>query len=73
MKKDPDDDPDMLPEYDFSNGIRGKYFDRVAGHYNLVRLEPDVAEVFTDSESVNKALRGLIPDIQEQAGKVQPR
>ncbi len=34
-------------------------------------LDDDIAEVFTDSESVNQALRGLLPIIQKQAEKVQ--
>ena len=53
-------DPDMLDEYDFSNGVRGKYAGRFAKGSNVVVLDPDVAQVFTDSESVNQALRDLI-------------
>ena len=61
MKK-PDDrspDPDMWDEYDFSAGVRGKYADRFAEGTNVVVLEPDVAELYPDSESVNRALRLL--------------
>ena len=61
---------EMLDEYDFTGGVRGKYVDRVAKRKNMIVLEPDVAEVFTDSESVNQALRGLLPIIQKQAEKV---
>jgi hypothetical protein len=53
-------DPDMLDEYDFSKGVRGKYVQRFAAGSNIVVLSPDVAEVFPDSESVNEALRNLI-------------
>jgi hypothetical protein len=53
-------DPDMLDEYDFSKGVRGKYVQRFAEGSNVVVLSSDVAEVFPDSESVNEALRGLI-------------
>lgn len=60
----------MLDEYDFTGGVRGKYVDRAANKKNVIVLEPDVAEVFTDSESVNQALRGLLPIIQKQAEKV---
>lgn len=60
----------MLDEYDFSGGVRGKYVDRILSRKNVVILEPDVAEIFTDSESVNQALRGLLPIIQKQAEKV---
>lgn len=50
----------MRPEYDFSNGVRGKYYERYRKGTNLVLLEPDVARVFRDSESVNNALRLLV-------------
>jgi len=61
----------MLEEYDFTGGVRGKYVDRMDGRKNVIVLEPDVAEVFTDSESVNQALRGLLPIIHKQAEKIQ--
>jgi hypothetical protein len=51
---------DLLPEYDFSRGVRGKYARRFAEGTNLVKLEPDVAKVFRDSASVNRALRRLV-------------
>jgi hypothetical protein len=35
--------PDMLPEYDFSKGVRGKYAKRYAEGSNVVVLSPDVA------------------------------
>lgn len=71
MNKKTDEEDEMLDEYDFTSGIRGKYVDRVAGgRRNTVVLEPDAAEVFTDSESVNQALRGLLPVIQKQAKKL---
>ena len=70
MNTNQNDDPEMLEEYDFSGGIRGKYIDRLASPQNVITLEPDVAEVFTDSQSVNEALRGLLPIIHKQAEKV---
>ncbi len=51
---------EMLDEYDFSKGVRGKYAARYAEGTNVVVLDPDVAEVFTDSKSVNDALRALV-------------
>jgi hypothetical protein len=51
---------DVLDEYDFSKGIRGKYAKRYAEGTNVVVLAPDVAEFFPDSESVNTALRALV-------------
>ena len=51
-------EPDMLAEYDFSGGVRGKYAERFKGiKSDVVALAPDVAEVFGDSRSVNEALR----------------
>ena len=53
-------DPDMLDDYDFSQGVRGKYVQRFAQGSNVVVLSPDIAEIFPDSESVNAALRWLV-------------
>ena len=64
-------DTDMLDEYDFTGGVRGKYADRFAQGSNVVVLDPDVARVFTDSESVNQALRALAGIIQHQSEKTQ--
>ena len=61
-------DPDMLAEYDFSQGVRGKYAQRYAEGTNLVVLSPDVAEFFPDSEAVNAALRALV-DIARKSVK----
>ncbi len=52
-------DPDMLEEYDFSNGIQGKYAKEYAKGSNVVVIEPDVAEFFPDHDSVNQTLRSL--------------
>ena len=61
-------DPDMLAEYDFSQGVRGKYAQRYSEGTNLVALSPDVAEFFPDSEAVNAALRALV-DIARKSTK----
>ena len=47
-------------EYDFSKGVRGKHFKRYQTGSNIVILDPEIAAVFKDSESVNDALRSLI-------------
>lgn len=52
-------EPEMLKEYDFSRGVRGKYARRYARGSNVVVLDPDVAKVFKDSRSVNRALRSM--------------
>jgi len=51
-------DSDMLKEYDFGDGIRGKYAKRYAEGTNVVVIERDVAEYFPNHEAVNEALRG---------------
>ena len=61
---EPDDE--ILPEYSLQGGIRGKYAERYARGTNLVPLDPDVAEVFSDPASVNRALRALAGIIKEQ-------
>jgi hypothetical protein len=50
---------EMRPEYDFSGGVRGRYFEAYKQSTNIIVLEPDVAEVFQDSAAVNEALRLL--------------
>jgi hypothetical protein len=50
----------MREEYDIRGGVRGKYYERYRKGTNVVLLEPDVAAVFRDAESVNRALRMLI-------------
>ena len=62
MKKEFDEerDPDLLDDYDFSQGVRGKYAQRFAQGSNIVVLSPDMAAIFPDSASVDKALRLLV-------------
>ena len=80
------EEDDMRPEYDFSQGVRGKHYRAyreghtvkihqadgsvTVQHFTLeegaVMLEPDVQAYFPDSDSVNKALRGLIALIPEK-------
>ena len=52
-------DPDMLEEYDFRDGIRGKYASKYKEGTNVVILDPELIEYFPDSASVNEALRSL--------------
>ena len=51
---------EIKAEYDFSGGVRGKYVDRYRRGINVVLIDPELAEVFPDSKSVNDALRGLL-------------
>jgi hypothetical protein len=53
---------DMRKEYDLSKlkgGVRGKYYARATAGTNLALIEPDLANLFPDSEAVNRALRVL--------------
>ncbi len=59
-------DPDMLEEYDFSKGVRGKYSQKYAEGTNVVVIEPDVAKYFPDHDTVNNALRSLVEIIEQQ-------
>jgi hypothetical protein len=64
MKKESNKTPDgdLREEYDLSQlkgGVRGKYFRQAAAGTNLVLIEPDLAVLFPNSESVNRALRLL--------------
>ena len=58
MKKTPENE-DMLDEYDFSKGVRGKYARQYHQGTNIIVLEPDVAAEFPNSEAVNQALRSI--------------
>ncbi len=59
-------DPDLLEEYDFDKGVRGKYSKRYSKGTNIVVIDPDVAEFFPVHDSVNDALRSLIPIIKKR-------
>ena len=70
MSKPRDEEPsdEMLPEYDFSQGVRGKYAQRFAEGSNVVILAPDLVEVFPTSASVNEALRQVVDQRRAQRG-----
>jgi hypothetical protein len=60
MSQEPETNHDeMRSKYDFSGGVRGKYYEAYQQAANIVVLDPDVAAVFRDSASVNEALRLL--------------
>jgi len=53
----------LRPEYnfDYSKAVRGKYHRRLLHEgANVVVLDPDIADAFRDSASVNEALRSLL-------------
>ena len=68
MSQQPEDD-DLLPEYDFTGAVRGKYYERYRQGTNVVLLEPDVAQAFKDSASVNRALRLLLDLAQQEVAQ----
>ena len=58
---------DLPAEYDeallrdlLKNGVRGKYVARYQQGTNLIKLDPDLAEVFPTEQAVNDALRQLL-------------
>lgn len=51
---------EMLPEYDFSKGVRGKYAEAYHKSVNVIKLDDDVSSVFPDAKAVNEALRTMI-------------
>ena len=72
MKKGPrHSDPDMLDEYEFSKGVRGKHAKRYSEGTNILVLAPDVAAVFPDAAAVNEALR-LLMKIARRSNRKTP-
>ena len=63
-----DPEADLLPEYDFSGAVRGKYYQRYRHGTNVVLLDSDVAAVFRDSAAVNDTLRRLLALAAAQTG-----
>lgn len=64
-------DSEMLREYDFSGGVRGKYASRLAKGSNIAVLDKDVQKIFPNSVAVNTALRALgkaVEAVQESNG-----
>ena len=62
----------MLPEYDFTKGVRGKHHEAYKAGTNVVFLDPDVAAAFGDSTSVNQALRLLLKLAKERVRAGRP-
>lgn len=60
---------DMRVEYDFSKGVRGKYADRLAKGVTVVTLDPDIAEAFPTSASVNRALRAILDVMPKRSAR----
>jgi hypothetical protein len=58
---------ELRPEYDFTKMRIHRLGPARTRFGDYVRLEPDVAQAFPTAESVNKALRSLIPAEEEPA------
>ena len=69
-KRKSDDRDTMRPEYDFRGAVRGATAERYSQGTNIVAVDPEVRDVFPDSDTVNEALRALAPLLREKhAGK----
>lgn len=67
-------DTDLRPEYDLATlQVRRLGAERKSFGSSTVRLEPDVAEVFPDAQSVNEALRFLIRITREKKQDLSER
>lgn len=62
MSKANKPDDEMRAEYDLRDGVRGKYYARYKDGTNVVLLDPDLARVFRNSETVNHALREYLAE-----------
>ena len=53
----------MQPEYefDYARAKPNRFAGRISADRVVVLLDPEVSKVFTDSDSVNQALRSLMP------------
>ncbi len=71
-KRKPEYEDELLPEYDFSGAVRGKYYERYRRGTNVVLLDPDIAAVFRDSAAVNDTLRLLVSLAKEKVAKQGP-
>ena len=60
MKSDKDKLRDEYPENLIKSGVRGKYAKSYREGTNVVLLDPDLRELFPNSEAVNRALRDYV-------------
>lgn len=74
MKKaETDTDDELRPEYDLRS-LRVRKLGRGRKNFGgVIRLEPDVAEVFPDADAVNEALRFLIRVTKENRPTSDPK
>jgi hypothetical protein len=68
MKAD-NQDSGIREEYEFGDGVRGKYSARFAEGSNVVVLDPDVAAEFRTRKAVNDALRAQLENGRRASGE----
>jgi hypothetical protein len=73
-ESDQENRDDLLPEYqfDYNRARPNRFASHLPQDQITVTLDPDVAAVFTTTESVNKALRALMSAMPEPAGVAKP-
>jgi hypothetical protein len=74
MKKVKSTSDELRAEYkrsDFKKLERGKYYERIKANSNVVVLDPEVAAVFPNSATVNKALHSLV-EVAESVSRRTP-
>ena len=60
MSNDKDTLRDEYPEELIRSGVRGKYAKAYREGTNVVVIDPDLHELFPDSDAVNRALRDYV-------------
>ena len=60
MKSDKDTMRKEYPEDLIKSGVRGKYAKAYREGANVVLIDPDLHELFPNSEAVNRALRDYV-------------
>jgi hypothetical protein len=76
MKKSSTSQDELRKEYDPSKlkkGVVGKYHRRATAATNLVLIEPELSQMFPDSDSVNRALRLLAQTAQLAAAGIKSK
>ena len=62
---------EMRKAYDFSETRPNKYAKKYAKGTNIVVIDPDLAEFFPDSESVNAMLRAVVAILPQSTSKTK--
>jgi hypothetical protein len=69
-KKASEAEAELLPHYDFdySKAKPNPFAATLSEGGRIITLDPDIARVFPDAESVNAVLRAIISTMPRQAG-----